>query len=575
MAITPGGRPGDASPLGKGKRRLTNYEREVAHALMRHGHSKRDAIRIARGVIDRAAATGRWAGGKAKPNVRAGAAASVAERGALNFSHTVRDELRDMFGRWAVGDHHAVFTKRPGRPGYTRIDRYVVEAKGPTHTTTRSLSSNRRQRVSNETIAFGLKQGTRVPYDPAKGAPKSLDLSTLDFAAQHGHHIAGTQYHWYHGWIPRDVFTAHRFGKDESKLSDYHRLEPEEFNGYNHSPKFVGEADHGGTFTKDAQPKMAYAKNKYLTSNVRLKDKDGTTYTPAKLSKSGTHLLDTEGKKHRLDEAKPMGAGSALALSNLKKQKYAAATKTYHIKSSFGGAPYDPYVTKGKTPKQLLKSGHAPTFHPEWGHGLGGTKMPPEAKPAIYKAPKSYDEPHFPVTSSRTTPNIEGTFTTDEKAALKNYTGSGYAALNSPLRSGSFDPEKKGPYLDRVKALDKAVAKAEPLPKGTYLHRGMNVAAISHLQPGDSFVDPGFASTSRNPNFHMSQRSTRLHIEEMDPKLKALDVNSVSSNPGEAEVLLQRNTKFTVIRRVVHGGHVHLYVKAEPADEAVQAKAAA
>lgn len=87
LAITPGGRVGDASPLGKGKRKLSDYEREVAHALMRKGHSKREAIQIARGVIDRAAATGRWGKGKAKANVRAGAVASIAQRKASSASH--------------------------------------------------------------------------------------------------------------------------------------------------------------------------------------------------------------------------------------------------------------------------------------------------------------------------------------------------------------------------------------------------------------------------------------------------------------------------------------------------------
>jgi len=84
LAITPGGRVGDASPLGKpgSKRKLSDYEREVAHALMRkRGMSRKRAIMIARGVIDRAAKTGRWGRGKkASPQVRAGAVASVAQR---------------------------------------------------------------------------------------------------------------------------------------------------------------------------------------------------------------------------------------------------------------------------------------------------------------------------------------------------------------------------------------------------------------------------------------------------------------------------------------------------------------
>lgn len=76
MSTTPGGRQGDASPLGKngGPRRLTDYTRQIAHALMReHGYGEQTAIRIARGV------QARWAkgGGKVRPQVRAAAAAST------------------------------------------------------------------------------------------------------------------------------------------------------------------------------------------------------------------------------------------------------------------------------------------------------------------------------------------------------------------------------------------------------------------------------------------------------------------------------------------------------------------
>jgi hypothetical protein len=81
LALTPNGRPADASPLGKGPRRLSDYEREIAHALMRKGKTKRDAIRMARGLLKKAAASGRWGDhGKAGAATRAGAAASIAQR---------------------------------------------------------------------------------------------------------------------------------------------------------------------------------------------------------------------------------------------------------------------------------------------------------------------------------------------------------------------------------------------------------------------------------------------------------------------------------------------------------------
>jgi hypothetical protein len=88
LAVTPGGRPGDASPLARpgyhGKRKLSDYEREVAHALMRKGTERRRAIMMARGIIRNAAIRGKWGRGHVRnPAVAAGAAASIAQRKAF------------------------------------------------------------------------------------------------------------------------------------------------------------------------------------------------------------------------------------------------------------------------------------------------------------------------------------------------------------------------------------------------------------------------------------------------------------------------------------------------------------
>jgi hypothetical protein len=85
LARTPGGRVGDASSLArpgyKGPRRTSDYEREVAHALMRKGKSKSAAIRMARGLINQAA-HGKWGRGKKvrTAGVVAGALRSAAQR---------------------------------------------------------------------------------------------------------------------------------------------------------------------------------------------------------------------------------------------------------------------------------------------------------------------------------------------------------------------------------------------------------------------------------------------------------------------------------------------------------------
>jgi len=81
--LTPGGREGDASPLGKkGRRRLSNYVRMVAHALMRRGFSKSHAIATAKNSLRKWMA----GGGHVRPQVRAGAAKGYAEQKALDAS---------------------------------------------------------------------------------------------------------------------------------------------------------------------------------------------------------------------------------------------------------------------------------------------------------------------------------------------------------------------------------------------------------------------------------------------------------------------------------------------------------
>lgn len=93
MAISPGGRPADASPLGKpgSARGLTDYVREVAHALMRKGVPKGHAIAIARSQ------QAKWMVKSKNPAIRAASAASLAEQ------HVLDHRKRDMSRAFEVG----------------------------------------------------------------------------------------------------------------------------------------------------------------------------------------------------------------------------------------------------------------------------------------------------------------------------------------------------------------------------------------------------------------------------------------------------------------------------------------
>lgn len=81
VAISPGGRSADASPLGKGALfatpglKLPTYVREVANALIRSGHAKSSAIALAVASIKR------WArgGDNVRPQVQAAAVKALAE----------------------------------------------------------------------------------------------------------------------------------------------------------------------------------------------------------------------------------------------------------------------------------------------------------------------------------------------------------------------------------------------------------------------------------------------------------------------------------------------------------------
>lgn len=191
LAITPGGRVGDASPLGtKGPRKLTDYEREIAHALMRkRGMSKSHAIAVAKN------ATKRWAagGGKVRPQVRAGAAASLAESAALRArNHALSNEHPDDIELdWAAFDAargHQI-KKSPGSgqwvdaPKRSRSERRAAKKAGRHRAKMVKAAQQRQARIAKITEAqreqarrlVGTGTGWRDPKRPGglTSAPRS------------------------------------------------------------------------------------------------------------------------------------------------------------------------------------------------------------------------------------------------------------------------------------------------------------------------------------------------------------------------------------------------------------------
>lgn len=82
---------------------------------MRKGKPESEAIAIARGILNKAAKTGRWSKGKAGAKTRAGAKVSLAQR--KDFSNTDLAfsplELRDADGKWTKGETRSWLKTHP------------------------------------------------------------------------------------------------------------------------------------------------------------------------------------------------------------------------------------------------------------------------------------------------------------------------------------------------------------------------------------------------------------------------------------------------------------------------------
>ncbi len=204
MTISPGGRPADDSPFSTSKTSnwvaraggLPKYIREVAHALVRHGHPESEAIATA--VVSMK----RWAAGEGHvtPKVQAAASAALAEweakkvKSHIGKSLTLSDaefdelskeflgvdtsgmetikkfnpnELRDLMGRWTKGGEAAP---------------HVVPEKGQKHATGDS--------IPDVTFA-GNRGGGGYVYQDVKHKGKTV--SSVEFSNGGGLHV---------GWHP-------------------------------------------------------------------------------------------------------------------------------------------------------------------------------------------------------------------------------------------------------------------------------------------------------------------------------------------------------------------------------------
>lgn len=155
------------------------------------------------------------------------------------------------------------------------------------------------------------------------------------------------------------------------------------------------------------------------------------------------------------------------------------------------------------------------------------------------------------------TVSIEGeswvkSLTPRQYEAVNQYGNGPFQDVNGYLRHGDdFVPldAEIDELDDIIKGVDEAIEKAMPLPNDITVHRFVSRDFADSL-PGQ-FTDKAFTSTSFDIRFiekHLGERNVRLEI--IVPKgMRGIHPGKIAGHQEEAEFLLPRGTRFSVIRR--------------------------
>lgn len=132
-----------------------------------------------------------------------------------------------------------------------------------------------------------------------------------------------------------------------------------------------------------------------------------------------------------------------------------------------------------------------------------------------------------------------------EKSALKSYTGNAYGAWNDALRTGAIGSSSFKSAQVMVKAFNKAAAF---LPEGTILWRGIGVSGATYEKHvGDILQDGSFQSASYGGHAAFSSKPSQLRLH-IGPGVKGMMATTFSHyGTGESEIILAPNVKYVVM----------------------------
>lgn len=145
-------------------------------------------------------------------------------------------------------------------------------------------------------------------------------------------------------------------------------------------------------------------------------------------------------------------------------------------------------------------------------------------------------------------------FTPAQKEALSGYSGGSAYRVNAALREGL---PLKGRLVDMDRDLQSAFASTPEFYPPQTVYRGVTLAPaiqdLIALSPGQTWYDPGYASTSRD---RTGADTSPVSMEIM--ARHGIELGDLARNPKEGEVLLPRDSRFRVISVERKGEHYHV-----------------
>ena len=216
------------------------------------------------------------------------------------------------------------------------------------------------------------------------------------------------------------------------------------------------------------------------------------------------------------------------------------------------------------------ESQHPRDDHGRFGEGTG-EKSGEKIAVALAKIEKPHEEQmreKFATANAERVNQGLPALTESEAQSTGLYTNGSYYDMNQPTRAGTAFGMLDKRTVDKIHDLDRAIDKS-PLKENMELYRGISAHSAREMFGGDGLKvgaliqDKGFVSTSKDLSVadkwadrtdNAGMRGVRVIIEAKAGQ-RGLDATKFSVDSKEKEVILPRDSQFTVIgvKEVNHG----------------------